>query len=306
MITRYSFYILYDFICRYTFTVISNIIVHLATWYMFFTSGKSGVIGQGDKHKFEVKITNLQFTHISHKRSNPLGSSANTSNLASQSSYHVFLELCHYQYQTTDKKILQQYETFSFPVIALPISGKGLVWFLNVQGKDTRTVPSFPMIISKSVSYYSFSWRYIFLHLVICFQVVALFSVTVGCIVSLVFHIGVNEKTQINDEDMKETTVKIKKTTLLKNLRLYHIMGVYMMSQLYVNQSQVFIPLYLEEYLHIEAQQLPVLPLVMYISSSLTSFITKALNTHYGRKVSWTYLEIIITCPIRSWIGIQG
>lgn len=68
-----------------------------------------------------------------------------------------------------------------------------------------------------------------------------------------------------------------------------------MMTQLFVNQSQVFIPLYLEEYLHIEAQRLPVLPLVMYISSSLTSVLTRSLNNNCGRRVSSIFLSIINT-----------
>lgn len=126
----------------------------------------------------------------------------------------------------------------------------------------------------------------------IIFQMVALISVLVGCVISSIFHLGVTENVVDKEEDKKESRVKINKITILKNLKLYHIMGVYMMSQLYVNQSQVFIPLYLEEYLHIEAQRLPVLPLIMYISSSLTSFLTKLLNTHCGRKVIRFYQVI--------------
>lgn len=141
---------------------------------------------------------------------------------------------------------------------------------MEVNGNVVRYVYFFPNKINKKL---------------IIFQMVALISVLVGCVISSIFHLGVTEKVVDKEEDEKESHVKINKITILKNLKLYHIMGVYMMSQLYVNQSQVFIPLYLEEYLHIEAQRLPVLPLIMYISSSLTSFLTKLLNTYCGRKV---------------------
>lgn len=117
-------------------------------------------------------------------------------------------------------------------------------------------------------------------------QIVALFAVAIGSVCSMVFHVGVNENVSNSDEKFEDCTITdVNKKKVIVQCGLYHIMAVYTMSQLFVNQSQVFIPLYLEEYLHIEAQRLPVLPLIMYISSSLTSYATKNLNINYGRKV---------------------
>ncbi|XP_065212684.1 major facilitator superfamily domain-containing protein 12-like [Planococcus citri] len=133
------------------------------------------------------------------------------------------------------------------------------------------------------------------------FQTIALFAAGVGFVCSLIFHLGIEEKTGETLLEKNDNFKDINKKKVLSQLTLYHSMAVYMMTQLFVNQSQVFIPLYLEEYLHIEAQRLPVLPLIMYISSSLTSVLTKSLNNNCGRRPAYftgALLAILACVPI--------
>ncbi|KAK7591093.1 hypothetical protein V9T40_002706 [Parthenolecanium corni] len=135
------------------------------------------------------------------------------------------------------------------------------------------------------------------------FQIVALFVVAIGSVFTLIFHTGIREKIPVKSSSpTKENQPQkiMKRTSVLTEFGLYHIMMVYMMSQLYANQSQVLIPMYLEEYLRVEAERLPMLPLIMFISSSLTSICTKALNNNCGRKTTYIIGSsvAVFTCTI--------
>lgn len=59
-----------------------------------------------------------------------------------------------------------------------------------------------------------------------------------------------------------------------------------MATRLFVNLSQVFIPLYLHVTLNMAAQSLAIVPLTMFLSSFATSFSIESLNKKFGRKVS--------------------
>jgi Na+/melibiose symporter-like transporter len=72
---------------------------------------------------------------------------------------------------------------------------------------------------------------------------------------------------------------------LLKDVQLYQVALVYMATRLFVNLSQVYIPLYLHESLNMTAESLAVIPLVMFVSSFVVSLLVKVLNKKCGRKV---------------------
>lgn len=69
------------------------------------------------------------------------------------------------------------------------------------------------------------------------------------------------------------------------------VAAVYMSSRLFVNLSQVFIPLYLHETLQMAAQALAIVPLIMFLSSFCTSFLIEFINRKLGRKVSIKFLN---------------
>lgn len=59
-----------------------------------------------------------------------------------------------------------------------------------------------------------------------------------------------------------------------------------MATRLFVNLTQVFIPLYLHETLNMAASALALIPLVMYLGSFMTSLLTEKINRNFGRKVT--------------------
>lgn len=75
---------------------------------------------------------------------------------------------------------------------------------------------------------------------------------------------------------------------LLRDFRLYQIAFVYMLTRLFINLCQIYMPLYLHESLNMPATSLAYIPLTMYLSSFLTSLIIERLNTKWGRKVAYS------------------
>lgn len=65
----------------------------------------------------------------------------------------------------------------------------------------------------------------------------------------------------------------------------FQVAAVYSATRLFVNLSQVFIPLYLHETLSMSASALALIPLVMFIGSFVTSIAIERLNRSCGRKV---------------------
>lgn len=60
-----------------------------------------------------------------------------------------------------------------------------------------------------------------------------------------------------------------------------------MPTRLFVNLSQIYIPLYLHEFLNMPATLLAIIPLTMFLSSFITSLVIEKLNTKLGRKNSY-------------------
>ncbi|KAE8749688.1 hypothetical protein FOCC_FOCC003675 [Frankliniella occidentalis] len=146
------------------------------------------------------------------------------------------------------------------------------------------------------------------------FQYVLASGLGIGVLCSILFHAVVREPqpapvedhtvrangdtTKINS-DSKQKTIK----EHLFSIQLYQVAAVYMSSRLFVNLSQVYTPLYLDEQ-DLPAVSLAIVPLVMFISSFSTSFLTRAMNKHLGRKIAY-----IIGCAIGAggcvwvWLG---
>lgn len=60
-----------------------------------------------------------------------------------------------------------------------------------------------------------------------------------------------------------------------------------MPTRLFVNLSQIYIPLYLHKSLGMAATSLAIVPLTMFISSFVASLVIESLNTRLGRKCSY-------------------
>lgn len=90
-------------------------------------------------------------------------------------------------------------------------------------------------------------------------------------------------------------------SVLLEDPQLYKVAGVYMPTRLFVNLSQIYIPLYLHESLKMPATSLAVIPLTMYLSSFITSLIIERLNTKLGRKISFL-IGTVLGLSACTWI----
>lgn len=85
---------------------------------------------------------------------------------------------------------------------------------------------------------------------------------------------------------------------LLKDVQLYQVACIYMPTRLFVNLSQIYVPLYLHKSLSMPATSLAIIPLIMFLSSFVISLIIEKLNTKLGRKISYFFGVIlgIIAC----------
>jgi len=70
-----------------------------------------------------------------------------------------------------------------------------------------------------------------------------------------------------------------------KEPQFYLVAGVYMSTRLFVNLSQAYLPLYIQESLKLKSTYVAIVPLVMYTSSFVVSRIMKYLSSKVGRKI---------------------
>lgn len=120
------------------------------------------------------------------------------------------------------------------------------------------------------------------------FQEVVFIGIGVGAITSILFHIFVKENF-VNNSDGSLNRNSRTVLVLLKDIQLYQIACIYMPTRLFVNLSQIYIPLYLHKSLNMPATSLATIPLIMYLSSFVMSLIIEKLNTKLGRKVSYCF-----------------
>ncbi|XP_076246049.1 major facilitator superfamily domain-containing protein 12 isoform X2 [Calliopsis andreniformis] len=132
------------------------------------------------------------------------------------------------------------------------------------------------------------------------FQEVVFIGIGIGSIASILFHIFVKEQAVNNaNGSLRRSTRTV--SVLLKDIRLYQVACIYMPTRLFVNLSQIYVPLYLHESLHMPATSLAVIPLIMFLSSFVTSLVIEKLNTKLGRKIAYCFGVILGICAC-IWI----
>lgn len=139
----------------------------------------------------------------------------------------------------------------------------------------------------------------------------------VGAMTSIIFHIGVREPLTNNrvNQQLLMTETEAERAannfwSMFKRITLYQTALIYMCSRLTVNMTmvieiflndfstfvefnmftlQVFLPMFLQDYLDLEAEKLALLPLIMYLSSFGMSLLNKPMNMKLGRKVGFKF-----------------
>lgn len=120
------------------------------------------------------------------------------------------------------------------------------------------------------------------------FQHVVWCVLSLGIVCSLIFHVFVKEADNDTSRNVRGGQLRISVRELFTTIKVYQVAVIYMASRLFVNLTQVFIPLYLHETLNMAASSLALVPLTMYVGSFITSMFIEKINRFCGRKVTYT------------------
>ncbi|KZC10942.1 Major facilitator superfamily domain-containing protein 12 [Dufourea novaeangliae] len=131
------------------------------------------------------------------------------------------------------------------------------------------------------------------------FQEILFIGIGIGSLASIFFHVFIKEGVVNNFDGLHRNTRSV--SVLLKDARLYQVAFIYMPTRLFINLSQIYVPLYLHETLNMPATSLAVVPLIMFLSSFLMSLIIEKLNTKLGRQMSF-YLGVFLGTCACIWI----
>ncbi|XP_046399151.1 major facilitator superfamily domain-containing protein 12-like [Ischnura elegans] len=125
------------------------------------------------------------------------------------------------------------------------------------------------------------------------FRNIVLIGLALGLFFTFWFHLGLKEITSARRTPSPSNSSKGSKwlsqpqMKFFKSTRLYQVAFLYVSSRLYATLSQVYMPLYLDDSLDLEAEYLATIPLVSYASSFITSLIVKYINKRMGRKPTY-------------------
>ncbi|KAH0946254.1 hypothetical protein HN011_005705 [Eciton burchellii] len=138
------------------------------------------------------------------------------------------------------------------------------------------------------------------------FQKVISIGIAIGLLASILFHIVVKESANnhgannhAHDNILHRNNATA--SALLKDVKLYQVACIYMLTRLFINLCQIYMPLYLHESLNMPATSLAYIPLTMYLSSFLMSLIIERLNTKWGRKIAYSIGASFALCAC-IWI----
>lgn len=143
------------------------------------------------------------------------------------------------------------------------------------------------------------------------FKNLALAMTGTGAFFSLIFHVFVKEPSHqefhstsqcsIQAGDHIDTRPHLRWKDWFKQPQFYQIAVLYMASRLYVNLSQVYMPLYIQDSLGLSKDKIAIIPLVIYVSGFLASFLMKMLNKVLGNKVTYL-LGCLLAIAACVWI----
>ncbi|KAK3876009.1 hypothetical protein Pcinc_019151 [Petrolisthes cinctipes] len=94
---------------------------------------------------------------------------------------------------------------------------------------------------------------------------------------------------------------RMKAMDWFREIQFYQVALVYMGTRLFCNLTQAYVPIYLQDSLHLKQTSVAVIPLVMYTSGFLTTMLIKPLNKKMGRKASFL-LGAILGCSGCVWL----
>lgn len=138
------------------------------------------------------------------------------------------------------------------------------------------------------------------------FMYVVFIVVGTGLLFMLIFHIGLKEPPR-SCTFSGQAAVKGSKRRAdnwihwFKEKQFYQVAALYMCTRLIVNITQVYIPMYTLETLSLNKDTIAKIPLVVYVSGFLSTFLTKPLNKCYGRKGTF-FLGLLLIAGTSLWM----
>lgn len=150
------------------------------------------------------------------------------------------------------------------------------------------------------------------------FRNLVFIAVAIGIVFSFVFHIVVREKVRCNQEvegedpiSSEQLIVTIEASALrksvmtwkcwLKEIQFYQVAVIYMCTRLFVNLTQIYLPLFITETLQMKKDNVAVMPLVVYVTGFCTSLLMRPINKRIGRKATYV-IGIVFGLGACVWV----
>ncbi|KAG8454485.1 hypothetical protein GDO86_000924 [Hymenochirus boettgeri] len=150
------------------------------------------------------------------------------------------------------------------------------------------------------------------------FRTLSLIVVGIGALFSFLFHVGTKEKQQTFYVENDDSSTLLQGETRLcepprplmlwKNWLIepsfFQVAVLYMCTRLIVNLSQTYIAVYLTYSLYLPKNYIATIPLVMYVSGFVSSFLMKPVNKWIGRNLSY-FLGLLAIAAFSSWVALD-
>ncbi|XP_067109358.1 major facilitator superfamily domain-containing protein 12-like [Osmerus mordax] len=149
------------------------------------------------------------------------------------------------------------------------------------------------------------------------FRNLSLIVLGIGALFSLVFHLGTREKRRAGEGKEEEEEEGERRPLIhapqhppkallrwscwLKQPSFYQVAFLYMTTRLIVNLSQTYISMYLTNSLMLPKKYIATIPLVMYISGFISSFIMKPLSKLIGKCLTY-FVGILLVLAFSYWV----
>ncbi|XP_033838971.1 major facilitator superfamily domain-containing protein 12-like [Periophthalmus magnuspinnatus] len=145
------------------------------------------------------------------------------------------------------------------------------------------------------------------------FRNLALIVLAIGLVFSLIFHLGTSEhrsRAEATEDGEQSPLLASRTTTLsatlqwkcwLKQPSFYQVALLYMSTRLIVNLSQTYISMYLVNTLGLDKKYIATIPLVMYLSGFLSSFIMKPISKLIGKALTY-FVGLLLIMTFSYWV----
>lgn len=143
------------------------------------------------------------------------------------------------------------------------------------------------------------------------FRNLALIVLGIGLVFSLLFHLGTREHRSRPGEEVENSPLLATRRTTLSELlqwkcwlrqqSFYQVALLYMSTRLIVNLSQTYISMYLVNTLGLDKKFIATIPLVMYLSGFLSSFIMKPISKLIGKSLTY-FVGLLMILAFSYWV----